>query len=287
MNEQYEGARKHAGVQGVEQLAGKRNEEREDAISLPWPIARTAVLVVAGGCALLGLLAGGLGGFLIFVGLPLLIVGLCGTASGRLHTLWLRSRRASVVTLGAGLIVVLVGSAAYGAQRDPDVSVAAVTTSGHSTALPSSTPTGPVVTEADVPVVEPIPFESTVAESGGMDVGTSVVTVSGVNGERTTMYRVTYEDGVEVARVIASTTVTREPVNQVTTNGTRVPAPVPAPAAASGCDPNYTGACVPVDSDVDCSGGSGNGPSYVRGPVTVVGSDIYDLDRDGDGIACD
>ena len=60
-----------------------------------------------------------------------------------------------------------------------------------------------------------------------------------------------------------------------------------APAAAQGCDPNYTGACVPIASDVDCAGGSGNGPAYVRGPVRVVGVDIYGLDRDGDGIGCE
>lgn len=64
------------------------------------------------------------------------------------------------------------------------------------------------------------------------------------------------------------------------------PLPVSAPAG-SACDPNYSGACVPVDSDVDCEGGGGNGPSYVTGPVTVVGSDIYKLDRDGNGVACD
>lgn len=45
--------------------------------------------------------------------------------------------------------------------------------------------------------------------------------------------------------------------------------------------------CVPIASDVDCAGGGGNGPAYVRGPVRVVGEDIYKLDRDGDGIACD
>jgi hypothetical protein len=44
---------------------------------------------------------------------------------------------------------------------------------------------------------------------------------------------------------------------------------------------------VPIASDVDCAGGSGNGPAYVRGPVQVVGVDIYDLDRDHDGIACE
>ena len=57
--------------------------------------------------------------------------------------------------------------------------------------------------------------------------------------------------------------------------------------AEPACDPNYDGACVPIASDVDCACGTGNGPAYVQGPVTVTGSDIYDLDRDGDGIACD
>ncbi|MET4619835.1 hypothetical protein ABIE18_001271 [Arthrobacter sp. 2762] len=61
----------------------------------------------------------------------------------------------------------------------------------------------------------------------------------------------------------------------------------PAPRVQSGCDPNYAGACVPIASDVDCAGGKGNGPAYVRGPVTVVGSDIYGLDNDHDGIGCE
>ncbi|MBJ2151168.1 hypothetical protein JC607_09860 [Paracoccus sp. IB05] len=57
--------------------------------------------------------------------------------------------------------------------------------------------------------------------------------------------------------------------------------------SAQDCDPNYSGACVPVASDVDCAGGSGNGPAYVEGPVRVIGQDVYDLDRDGDGVGCD
>ena len=66
------------------------------------------------------------------------------------------------------------------------------------------------------------------------------------------------------------------------------PAPrtVQAAPKPSRCDPNYSG-CVPIASDVDCKGGSGNGPAYVAGPVRVTGDDIYDLDRDGDGVACE
>lgn len=53
------------------------------------------------------------------------------------------------------------------------------------------------------------------------------------------------------------------------------------------CHPSYEEACVPIASDVDCASGSGNGPAYVRGPVRVVGPDVYDLDRDGDGWGCE
>lgn len=57
--------------------------------------------------------------------------------------------------------------------------------------------------------------------------------------------------------------------------------------AGGGCHPSYVGACVPFASDVDCAGGSGNGPAYVtETDFQVVGPDVYDLDRDGNGIAC-
>lgn len=45
--------------------------------------------------------------------------------------------------------------------------------------------------------------------------------------------------------------------------------------------PRYSG------PDYDCAGGGGDGPYYVRGPFRLNGPDIYDLDRDGDGIACE
>ncbi|MEK1925052.1 MAG: hypothetical protein AAAB11_06340 [Rhizobium giardinii] len=60
----------------------------------------------------------------------------------------------------------------------------------------------------------------------------------------------------------------------------------PAAEAENGCDPNYD-PCVPIASDVDCASGSGNGPAYVEGPVRVIGTDIYGLDRDGDGVGCE
>jgi hypothetical protein len=103
------------------------------------------------------------------------------------------------------------------------------------------------------------------------------------------------------ATTVSTTTVPTTTVPTTTVPTTTVPtttvftttdAPAPAPpvvaqpAPQSPCDPNYTG-CVPVASDVDCEGGSGNGPAYVAGPIRVIGSDVYDLDRDGNGVACE
>jgi endonuclease YncB( thermonuclease family) len=64
--------------------------------------------------------------------------------------------------------------------------------------------------------------------------------------------------------------------------------PAPAPPAAPGpidCTPGYE-PCIPLGDDVDCAGGSGNGPRYT-GPVRVSGPDVYDLDRDRDGLGCE
>lgn len=40
-------------------------------------------------------------------------------------------------------------------------------------------------------------------------------------------------------------------------------------------------------TDYDCAGGGGDGPLFVQGPFRYTGPDIYGLDRDRDGIACE
>lgn len=59
-----------------------------------------------------------------------------------------------------------------------------------------------------------------------------------------------------------------------------------APPPAQNCTPGYS-PCLPPASDYDCAGGSGNGPAYAYGPIQVTGYDPYDLDADGDGVACE
>jgi hypothetical protein len=53
------------------------------------------------------------------------------------------------------------------------------------------------------------------------------------------------------------------------------------------CHPSYIGNCLnPTASDYDCIAGGGDGPFYT-GPVTVVGADVFQLDRDKDGFGCE
>jgi hypothetical protein len=108
----------------------------------------------------------------------------------------------------------------------------------------------------------------------GTDTATETLTATQVSSPK--------PETVTVKRVRTVThTVTETETETTPTDEPTEPVPT-----EPGCDENYSG-CVPVDSDVDCEGGSGDGPSYVAGPVDVIGEDIYDLDRDGNGIACE
>lgn len=58
-------------------------------------------------------------------------------------------------------------------------------------------------------------------------------------------------------------------------------------AAQTNCNPSYPSVCLQDGiGDYDCEGGSGNGPNYVQGPITVRQPDPFDLDRDGNGVGC-
>ncbi len=48
---------------------------------------------------------------------------------------------------------------------------------------------------------------------------------------------------------------------------------------ASTCHPSYAGRCLPIGRDLDCAD--------VGGMVRVVGTDVYNLDADGDGEGCE
>jgi hypothetical protein len=157
-----------------------------------------------------------------------------------------------------GFVLVVVGCAA----TTPDlVTTVSVSTSATSTAPPSSAIT--TSTEAST---------------------TSLPTTTSTEAPTTTTVPPTT---TEAPTTIAPATV---PPTLPPTTTAAPPPPVASgaqPAPEPVCDPNYSGACVPIASDVDCAGGKGNGPAYVEGPVYVIGVDIYRLDADHDGIGCE
>jgi hypothetical protein len=267
---------------------------------------RLTPLQWVGGCAtvfvaLLGLLSGGVWSAVTLVALVLLVTGIYGALLHRPTWLGLTGgRRVPATVAAAALAAVLVGTSAYGAtvpapvaqeQVAADVSDVAAATgdmsrvpAGSAASTPTPTPTPTVTTQTSTETVQ-ITRGSRTEDDPDTDQGVTAF-VPGTDGVMIRTFEIVSHDGVEVSRSQVAESVTSAPVDDVTRVGVRVPPPAPEPEL-SGCDSNYTGDCVPIDSDVDCAAGSGNGPSYVVGPVTVVGSDIYDLDRDGDGVACD
>ena len=140
----------------------------------------------------------------------------------------------------------------------------------------------PTTTTKQVVELRTIPFTKRTVTDDSLPKGERTIQTTGVNGTRRLVYKVTYVNGVQTAKELLRQEVAKQPRTQVTAVGTKVE----EEPASSGCDPNYSG-CVPIASDVDCSGGSGNGPEYVAGPVRVIGSDIYGLDSDDDGVGCE
>jgi hypothetical protein len=170
-----------------------------------------------------------------------------------------RSRRVLGLVTGAVVGVLVLASALGNGARD-EVPVGGSATPPSAVAAPAVIDTGPATTSAAA-AVEPV-------------------------------------NEPEVAATRRSTAQARPPAtskpatNKSTTSKpaprTVQAAPKPAPEPkSSGCDPNYDG-CVPIARDVDCEGGSGDGPAYVKGPVRVIGTDIYGLDRGGEpGVGCE
>ncbi len=163
------------------------------------------------------------------------------------------------------------GSTAPAAAGETTAAPAAVTPS----VTPSTTPT---LTYRTVTVTRKLTVAAGTVKDSSLAEGRTRMIARRRSGVERRTYRVTLRDGVELSRTLVSRVVVRAPVARVVTVGTK--------QVTASCDPNHSGACVPIASDVDCAGGSGNGPAYVEGPVTVIGTDIYRLDSDGDSIGC-
>jgi len=155
--------------------------------------------------------------------------------------------------------------------------------SGTATATPSAASStaaqaSPVVEKRIITDRRAIPFTTVRVNDSTLSKGTTRVRNTGARGAEILTYKVTFRNGIQTHKELIRKVIVRAPVTRVIAVGIK---------ETQQCDPNYSGACVPIASDVDCAGGSGNGPAYVQGPVQVIGTDIYGLDRDGDGIGCE
>lgn len=179
------------------------------------------------------------------------------------------------ILLGLGIVVALsaVGSSNNNANTSSTPATESLPVVSH---IQSASP---VITTKLTSETQIIPFVSSSVNDATLAKGITKVTIIGLNGSETLNYEITYKNGLQTDKKLLDTVIDIQPVNQVTSIGTYV--------AKSNCDPNYSGDCVPIASDVDCLGGSGNGPAYVKGPVKVIGTDIYGLDRDSNGIGCE
>lgn len=139
-----------------------------------------------------------------------------------------------------------------------------------------------VALAGQVPIEDQLPRASTTTEA------TLELTTTTTTALTTTTLPPTTAAPLRTA-VPPTTAVSTTTVPRPTTEATPVSTTEAPTAAASGCHPSYEGACLPTDaSDVDCSGGTGNGPAYVsEKSFRVVGPDVYGLDHDSNGFACE
>ena len=157
-----------------------------------------------------------------------------------------------------------------------------------------------------------VPFEEQTVNDASLPKGQSVVRQEGKPGVKTVTFQITLKDGQETSRTQVNEALNTPPDPKITAVGTKTsltstpkatpkpatplsatsaPTPVPTPvptvqALNNRCSPHYT-PCVPIASDVDCAGGTGDGPLYVSGPIKVIGRDVYGLDSDHDGWGCE
>lgn len=199
----------------------------------------------------------------------------------------LSKAKKALVVLGVFIVFTMIVGAVSPEKKEVAITDASKTTPKVQS---ESTEKKPVVEVKTIEEKTVIPFQVLTQNDPNLEVGRSFLNAAGVDGQKIVSYEVTYTDGQETGRKQIGERIDPQPIHQMTNIGTKPkpafkPAPAPKPAA-SNCNPNYSG-CVPNASDVDCSGGSGNGPAYVSGPIRVIGSDVYDLDRDGNGLACE
>jgi len=157
--------------------------------------------------------------------------------------------------------------------------VLATTAPSSSTASPTTTP------PTTIPKVE-------VPRLVGMTTARAkrVLSDRGLRGRVTYKTTARYATGTVISQSRRSGTSVA-PGAVVTLVIAKAPPPTTPPSTAApsqNCDPAYPDDCLQDGiGDYDCAGGSGNGPNYVEGPITVLPPDPFGLDGNRDGVGCE
>lgn len=122
-------------------------------------------------------------------------------------------------------IFILIGITAPPSSADQQSSSQSQQTSSSQSKPQAPQPVTKEVTETSV-----VPFTTQTQNDSSLAQGQTSIAQQGVNGQKTTVYEVTYVNGQETSRTTKSDTVTTQPITQIVNNGTYVaPAPAPAP----------------------------------------------------------
>lgn len=139
-----------------------RLREPNGKIALRWRWSGIAILALFCVVAIIG---GAFWSIIALIGLVAAIVGIYAAVTGSAKSFRVRSRSAGAVMLGAGLLVMLVGTGVNAVTRPQTPDSASVAKSASSSVQvdevvkPSPTPT-PVKTESEVQLVAAIPLRS-------------------------------------------------------------------------------------------------------------------------------
>lgn len=152
-----------------------------------------------------------------------------------------RPSKKAIITAGAVALLAIagIGGSQNNSEQKPAQTQPAVQTEQVKGVQAQKAPT---IETKTVSEAEAIPYNKTTQNDSTLESGKTVLATTGIDGQKTITYQVTYTDGQETSRTKTDEQVTKQPVDEVTKIGTKVASAAPTPTsnyAAPSC-PNGT-----------------------------------------------
>lgn len=133
----------------------------------------------------------------------------------------------------------------------------------------------PVITTKQVSETHPVAFTTVTKDDATLSAGQTKVTQEGKDGVETFVYTVTYTDGIESHRALASQSVTTQPTQKIIANGTYVaPASSSSGSGYTNVDGNHVASpsSDPTGASAQCRDGSYSYSQHRSGTCSSHGS---------------